>query len=316
MRGLFALDGRVSGGTLADLITDAGQAYDLDFDNGKKCILIDFRDSRPVVGAIASDCCRLGTAALQSVSSLEREMVEKDSVAWGIIKIYYAAFYAANAIIRVLGDSCSYFDTSHVSRLKSFSAAIGKSPSFSLDSGLYHCSSSVSATGLSCIRVRGAVGGAHESFWKIFQDRLSLLSEQVLEGPLTIAEAQAVFYQLDSLRHLISDLGTRSHNGLSDVRNALQYKHQFGAWFPVKMRKRQCEGLARLTSHWTMDPMRVVVPRKAEDPISGLVSACVFIISLWRALLLRLAERSSAGTKSFVCTGPMVFLQTTKAKQV
>jgi hypothetical protein len=87
MRGLFALDGRVSGGTLADLITDAGQAYDLDFDNGKKCILIDFRDSRPVVGAMASDCCRLGTAALQSVSSLEREMVEKDSVAWGVIKI-------------------------------------------------------------------------------------------------------------------------------------------------------------------------------------------------------------------------------------
>ncbi len=189
---------------------------------------------------------------------------------------------------------------------------MGKSPPFALEGGLYLCSVNSGATGLTCGRLRGSVGGAHESFWKTFQDRLGALNEQILRGPLPVSEAQAVFYQLDSLRLLIGSLGTRSHNGLSDVRNAIQYKHHFGAWFPVRMRKRECENLGRLASHWTRDPMQISVPRTSLDPLSGLVSACVFIIAMWRAVILRLAERSSAGSKSFVCSGPMLFLEQSK----
>jgi glucokinase len=43
--------------------------------------------------------------------------------------------------------------------------------------------------------------------------------------------------------------------------------------------------------------------------LGDFVATCIFIVALCHTMLARIAERSTAGTKSFVCLGPMSFLR-------
>ncbi|MDJ0568838.1 MAG: hypothetical protein QNJ53_07290 [Pleurocapsa sp. MO_192.B19] len=57
--------------------------------------------------AFAFDCNRMASAAFETMYSIERNLKLPNSIAWLIIKSYYAAYYAGHAITRILGTSCS-----------------------------------------------------------------------------------------------------------------------------------------------------------------------------------------------------------------
>ncbi len=200
----------MSGTTLADVIIAPKASYDLDFDDSAQSVSVDFRVRGPIVAAMAADFCRLSSAAFQSVSFIEGEIDEKDSIAWGLIKLYYSAFYAGHALIRLFGDACSYFARPHTNRLLNLGVALGKAPSFRIETGFYQCSVSRTATPMTCTRVRGVSGGAHEAFWDIFGCRIRGLATGVLGGPMISIDAQAVFPQLHAFTSLVARQGNFS----------------------------------------------------------------------------------------------------------
>jgi len=107
--GLNAIQGRVQPMTLADLIgKQARIGFDLDFDDTEQAVLTDFRDSSAILNAIASDSSRFASAAFQSIQIATEGIVNKHRTAWALIQAYYASFYAGHAIIRFVGESCSY----------------------------------------------------------------------------------------------------------------------------------------------------------------------------------------------------------------
>jgi hypothetical protein len=239
---------------------------------------------------------------------VSREITEKDTLAWSIIKLYYSAFYAGHSIIRMLGESCSFLERAHTSRISALGTAMGKSPNFRIERGLYHCKLNSGATAIKYVKAGGAVGGAHESFWKIFEGRIHELAEGVLVGGLIPSEAQRVFVQFQSFEQALNT-GARAYGALSALRNDLQYRHLFGVWFPVQLRKREREKLSRLAAQWQRDPMDVDLQPAGQDDLSSFVMACTFIVSLCRAMLFRIMELSTEGQRCFACFGPISFLR-------
>jgi len=139
---------RPSGMTLADLIgRQETIGFDLDFDNINKSICFDFRDARDIVGSVASDISRLASASFQTIRSIPNEFTEK-AIPWAVIRTYYAAFYAGQALIRLFGESCSYFDREHIARISELGKICDKTPEFRLTKSVYHCVLNDAATAI------------------------------------------------------------------------------------------------------------------------------------------------------------------------
>jgi hypothetical protein len=304
-RSLTSIAGRMRLMTLPDTLIQPLAAYDLNFDNAAESIIVDFRVADPVALALAADVCRLSCASLQTMCLAASEMIERDSMAWSLVKLYYSAFYAGNALIRLFGESCSYFDRQHALRVNQLAVALNRVPTFRIDGGLYRCVIDQAGTSFSCTRVRSGVGGAHEAFWQIFGLKIQALAAEVLNGPLLQSDAQSVFVQLEEFRALI---GRRAaHSWLSAMRNEIQYRHEHRVWFPEQLRAREREALSRRASRWTSDPMNISLD-SSQGALGEFIACCSFVVSLCQLMLVRIAERSSVGARSFIRMGPMSFL--------
>lgn len=305
VRGLIALRGHFPSLTLPDVLTSNLRAgYDLDFDDTSERIRIDFRVPDVIMGAIASDSTRLASASFQTIESLSAEIRDKKTIAWAMVKLYYAAFYGGHALLRLLGESCSFFARSHVDKVSTLGMLIGKSPSFSIGIGLYHCIVNADATGFDCRKATGTAGGAHESFWGVFGPRLKMLTEGIsVSGILGTTETTDVVLKLERLRALLSAPGCVPHGYLSAVRNDIQYRQRHQLWIPVGLSRRDRDVLSRIAGQWRRDPMTVNLELGAVGTLLGFAAACTFIVSLCRMLFQRIADRSSVGRQSFVHFG-------------
>jgi hypothetical protein len=291
--------------TLTDLITSARLAvYDLDFNDTERSILFGFRDSDPITMVLASDCHRLACAAFQSIAQVSDEMAEKDSMPWSIVKLYYAAFYAGHTMLRVCGESCSYFYREHTKRISDLRVAMNRTPSFAIERGLYHCAADPALVNLKCQRLGGMIGGGHEAFWHIFGLWNNRVQEALPRSGLPSADAQEVLFRLDWLSNILRENGGRNFDWLSHVRNELQYRHKFGMWRPSKMRKAERGRLSRIAAQWQRDPMDIDPHQIDEDePLPSFVACCAFVVAACREMLGKIGSR--LGRKSFVYFGAL-----------
>lgn len=298
IRGLMSLENRVEAARLADVTLPPQKAgYDLDFIG--KTISIDFRQSGFLTPILIGDSWRFISAAFQTVAKIRSEIVEKETLPWSLIRLYYAAFYAAHALVRLFGESCSRFDQKHIRQLTTVASSQGKSSS--LEIGQYHCALNASASGF---QAKLLDGGLHESFWGMFGEWIERMANAVAanRGSLTVSEAQQVVLKLEKIRDI-----TKSAR-LSATRNRLQYRHELGVWFPTTPPKRDREALGRLVAQWDRDPMTInlQVPRLGE--LGEFVISCTFILALCRMVLKRIEERSTVGQRSFVHYGPLTII--------
>lgn len=138
--GLFTVGGRLPDISLTGAITAPNSAYALSFDATVKQISLDFRDPAYVRTLIAADMSRLATSCLQSISVSPEVSVEKYWLPWTLVRIYYAAFYAAHATVRALGVGCCWLDTDDINHLQALAnATFNQSVPWSVSSGTYRC---------------------------------------------------------------------------------------------------------------------------------------------------------------------------------
>lgn len=290
---------------LSDLVTARAAGYVLSA-APKKGVKLDFRESATISAAFASDCTRFSCAAFQSVATVSMDMQDRDAFAWSMIRLYYAAFYAGHALIRVFGEGCSFFYRAHTDRIAVVADAMGIAPPLRLDAGLYHCVLEADASAAIFTRASAMSGGAHEAFWLVFGSRIKRAAESILEGPLPRLDAQAAFAQIDQMLQV---LGRKSgYSWLSGVRNDLQYRLQHQVWYPERVRPQFRRDLARAAGQWTRDPMSIEIINQRWGLHGDFVLTCAFIVALCREIFGEIAERSSEGRRSFARTGPVAFL--------
>lgn len=298
VRDLFDLSGRPSLQHVADTITSAPKSgYDLDTDLTLNRVKVDFREKTFITGAIGGDAARLAAACFTSMANIAPAIEEASSIPWGLIRLYYASFYAGHSLLRLVGRSCTYFESQHVGRIKSLFVARGEPIAFDLPAGLYSCSLNGGQTGFSMIQARGRVGGAHETFWGIFDDFLSHSTEDVLRGHLAGTDARDIFAKLEALRRIYRrSIGA---SWLSAVRNEIQYRHGMGVWAPLTINRTRRALLSRLASQWMRDPMDIDVDVPPSGDLPAFVLACAFTAAMCRVVLVRISERSSLPARSF-----------------
>src|SRR5262249_46846070 len=145
-------------------------------------------------------------------------LLERDRVAWCMIKLYYSAFYAGHALLRLVGEGCSNFDKSHIDRLLAMGQAFEKTPSFGITTGTYRCVVNSGGTTLTWSPARGGKGGPHQAFWGTFGDHLGKLSDAILAGPLSRPSAITVTEKIAALRRITSNNNAHFHHWLSVLR--------------------------------------------------------------------------------------------------
>ena len=260
LSGLFGLRGRPSGITIADLIGNSGKSDSISIS------IINHNASRRIfviavlsLDCIASDVSRFASAAFQTIKAVPELLGEKEETAWSAIKTYYAAFYAGQAVMRLFGESLSYFDRNHTTRILALAAALTKTPTFPITASAYHCWLDAHARCISGTPIRRGAGGAHEAFWFLFGGLLGKLSGYVLQGTLSRTDAQTVFSKIDILRTSISAYNAPLFSELSVVRNDIQYRHNHGVWLPCSVRRHERELLGRLADQWNRDPIYIKI---------------------------------------------------------
>jgi hypothetical protein len=310
VHGLNGLEGRPASVPIPDLIgTQTKIGFYLDFEDESQSIVTDFREPSAILNSLSYDISRFASAAFQSITAIEDEIVSKDKTAWSLIRAYYAAFYAGHSILRLFGESCSYFDRNHVARITDLAKAASKIPGFKINANAYHCALNNSGSIIRSKSLRDGSGGAHEAFWQVFSSRLKQIGEDILNGPLSQFEAQTVYSKIDSIQRTLSSNGAPRYSWLSIIRNSVQYRQSHGVWLPIALKKQDRERLARSIGQWSRDPMHIDIGLYEHRPLDEFALACAFIVALCRALLTRLAERSQRASRSFSTLGPLAILR-------
>lgn len=94
---------------------------------------------------------------------------------------------------------------------------------------------------------------------------------------------------------------------LSALRNEIQYRHEHRVWFPEQLRTRERERLSRRAAEWQDDPMSIRLD-EGNTALEEFISCCAFTVALSYTMLARVAERSTAGPRSFIRVGPLAFI--------
>jgi hypothetical protein len=294
---LLSLSGRAEACHLADVVTGTGGGFDLDFDTAARTIRLDFRDPVYLGQKIAGDASRFASAAFMSMYQMEATVEDATTVAWSLVRLYYAAFYSGHALLRLLGESCSYLDSRHIKKIKELGIAMSNPVPFDVGAGAYHLKINRPQTGLDLNKTGSQGGGSHEVFWDIFDEFIKSASAAAMLGHLTPDEGKRVFSKLEAFRDITKRAAGASW--LSAVRNEIQYRHDRGVWTPAGVNRSGRAVLARLARQWTRDPMDIDLEIPPGGELGRFVAACAFLVAFCRVILGRISERSAAGTRSF-----------------
>lgn len=302
-----AMTGRPDSISLPDVIVSRRAAYGIEFDVDSLSVSLNFRDADFIATATAYDCNRLATASYQSAQGVEKVLEDASTLPWGLIRLYYGAFYSAHAMLRLLGHGYCHFEAKHSAQISQLASAMGTPIPFAVNAGMHHCEVMNEGTSLRCTRASSSSSnGSHEAFWTFLEARLREIGDEILEGPLPTSDAQAVVGKLESFKRLIGH--NAAFGWLSKTRNDLQYRQRFDVWFPCGVSKSGRRAISRLASQWGSDPMAIDLDADMEDALARFARACVFQIASCRALLNHIAQRQPRN-RSFLDFGPAGYLK-------
>jgi len=157
-------------------------------------------DETEFLAPLGADINRFASAAFESVCQIEQSQKLPRSTAWLVIKSYYAAFFSAHAIFRMLGGGVLQMGANEARCVTEIATAYGASKEHGVSRGVYVFAYDRNQKSVSFRRITSAKAGAHESFWQQFSERMRALRDEVL-GSTTAPtlDNQAVSVKLGEL---------------------------------------------------------------------------------------------------------------------
>lgn len=252
----------------------------------------------------------MASAAFESFYTISAPANLTKSSGWGAITAYYASFFAAHSIVRIFGRTCTQLDTAHVQ----FISKVGSYTNPEVvnhGSGLYY---GVWDEANSTLRFEkssgGVVGGAHEVTWKLFLDTLSDLRDSLLAPQATglLSDLQAAALDLDSIKSALCEGGFNNGSWLSSIRNRVNYRHDFDAWFPYGKPNQHYQDIWNAgIGRWLRPPLPIKkIPIRGRE-LERLMELSGAIVALCRCLIEHIGETSFT-RRSFVEYGPKSLL--------
>jgi hypothetical protein len=248
-------------------------------------------DTEQYLNALAGDINRTAVAAFQSIIEARKSPYFPKSTAWVVIKSYYAAFFAAHAMMRMFGISFTNLERPQTAALNRI-AKLYSVWHEDVVPGNFVSSFSGASREIRWDRVDSSTGGVHEKFWTFFKTVLDDLSRKVLKSKSTLSvDSQQVSTKLTELSQNLCYDSCFKGTWLSVVRNRINYKHQYGAWYPFRGQAPSGALEERLTQNWDIDPMTINLTSHGDRDLRRFQETCSFIVGCCRVLSLDMAER-------------------------
>ena len=261
--------------------------------------------------ACIRDAVKLGVAAFESAAQVDAATVDARSCAWQFIKYYYAAFFAANGLMRLSGQACINLTALDCASVNSWVLAHGVGGSTDqnkLTPGLFKLSFDSTNTPTFTLQLQSGKGGVHIQFWSGFSIFLDRLRSNIKHGPAPKAERDAAIAELDLLEGELKHGGVTHASWLSEMRNAVNYRFEHGAWFPYNAQDSDKIALRDSFKLYARGPNRFVpAPTAASDMVrAGRV--CGFLTGWLRDSFSLIAERAK-GEKAMLVRGALTFAE-------
>ena len=266
-------------------------------------------ETSPLLRAFACDSNRMAIAAFETLQGISKNTVLPKSNAWLIIQLYYSAFYAAHAILRFTGISCTQLESGEISAVEKMAGLYGALKNINISGGFYKCCFENNISALQCDKLEfPRSGSSHEKMWTIFRSRMNQISNDILSGQGLSTDKQLVATKISDL---CQALGNSSSNWLSHVRNLTTYRHEYGTWFPYTNTKKYYERLHDIVGKWKDDPLSLQIWTNTDRELQKFTETCTLIISICRDMIIDMSSRCSTG-KSFHEFGTLSLLKQIK----
>lgn len=253
--------------------------------------------------AFAGDTNRVASAGSESLRNIVNIASIPKSLGWSYVKMYYAAFFYAHALLRIWGRSPSYLRTSDLLRMRQTFNACGLTPPIKLQTAQYLLQADAGASQLVVALDKGG-GGTHEAIWREFGNALEELRVQIRATAYTSADKHRLDTVLTTAANVLSNGGANAA-WLSHMRNDIQYRQTEGVWYPYKGKQRSADladkALTLLSGERTAEELAVL----SGDALCRFGAGCSFTIALGREVLSDLANAS--GPHSFLRFGQAQF---------
>ena len=140
-------------------------------------VVLHVPNKSPLVESLSFDLARFACAACESTRGLEEDEQFPKATAWASIRLYYSAFFAAHAILRYFGTSCSQVDYEQSLKVTQFANSIYGIAS-RMQSGFYCARFNSVSSDL----VMSKYSDSHKDTWKCFKELLGDVRQLVLDG--------------------------------------------------------------------------------------------------------------------------------------
>jgi hypothetical protein len=258
----------------------ANQNYFIDADIQANEFTLRASSPQELASALGNDLNRLAAAAFESAAGIKSDQALPRSLAWGAIRSYYSAFFAAHAFMRLYGVACSQLESEHVDRVIASARTFGRAGGLnSLDSGFFSVEIDPAFKTATFRRLRES----HRDTWNVF---LSVV--QALDA--AIPNAVGLSKHKMEAAALIGDIKTgltrsRSPKGnwLSMVRNSINYQQSHGVWFPYSAKATREDLLDTVSRSWLAAPPGNVT--LAATDLEVFFGVAVQIVATLRELL-------------------------------
>ncbi len=280
--------------TLIGLLGGGGTGYQIYSLISQTSATLHFTDWGTVASAFASDAARAAMAAVESIDSAPTVANLPLAQGWPLIKTYYAGFFAAQSIHRMLGQSITQIDGTLASAIDAIADLFGMAGGVRLQRGLFRLRTDAIAKSITLSKINSE--GSHESLWADTVVLLRDLITGILSSPTDPTHAALVAGKLTDVERALTDNGSNTRGSwLSVVRNRVNYHQSFGAWYPYKDRARYCETLLDKMSMWQGEPEAISLWPSPDRELQRFVEACVFLVSLCRSMSLDMNARCPDG---------------------
>lgn len=270
--------------------------------------IITYTPEKPLE-CVAYDIQRLSCASLETMSSLCTSINNDKFLAWQLIQMYYAAFYAAHSILKICGLGLTQIDNTIINNLKSN----GKKRNIitpAINAGIY-CVDINRNNHYMVIYKVNKYDDSHRGLWARFIDLLNIINGSTIRtddynsacvrpkqsnDSLSYSiweqypnpDAQLVFNRISSLLDLLNQ---NSRNWLSSIRNNVNYSQQYGVWFPYKNIIKNYKDILGSKKIYMQSPLCDEFQFGNKPELIQYIKACHFIVSLNREIVIDLSKR-------------------------
>ncbi|MCA3586001.1 MAG: hypothetical protein IOC90_14520 [Methylocystis sp.] len=204
--------------------------------DGNHIALADLRIAE-LMPFVSYDYERFALSSLESFQQAAERAGTPNAVCWVLLQSYYAAFFAAHALMRACGEAFVKLEKPQTEVLQTSSDA-ALTQSVAIEPAMYslRIAQTVSGGISADLKKVPSKFGAHEGFWRVFDEFLSRFASQAVgrHDP----EAHLVVAGVAEYQRFLRPLGPWRSSWLSAVRNEINYQHKHGVWRPRSLDKR------------------------------------------------------------------------------